>query len=493
MRTATAALILAAACLQAGQAPPAQPPNPPPGAAGKAPPGAAGQTPGGAGPAQPGAPSARPPVPGAPFQPNPAQAGPVPPGSAQPGPPVNLTLEMALGLARAYSQQFLSAGIAAQLAHEDRVQAKAAFFPTLNAFNQYIYTEGNGTPSGVFVANDGVHVYNEQAVVHAELLSVTRRAEYQRAIAAEAAARARVEIAARGLIATVAQDYYAVVIAQRRQANARRSLDEAARFLDITEKQERGGEAAHADVVKAQLQYQQRQRDVADADTNLQKARIALGVILFPSLEQPYDVADDLRPDLPLPPLDEIRSHALANSPDLRAAESALQQAGYGIKAARGAYYPSLVVDYFYGIDANVFGITGPDERHNLGSVVQATVNVPVWNWGATRSKVRQAELQQRQAQYDLTFTQRQLQVNISAFYLEAQAARAQLESLRSSLELATESLRLTVLRYQGGEATALEVADAQTTLVQARNAYDDGLARYRIALVELQTLTGRF
>lgn len=343
------------------------------------------------------------------------------------------------------------------------------------------------------MANDGVHVYNEQAVVHAELLSVTRRAEYQRAIAAEAAARARVEIAARGLIATVAQDYYAVVIAQRRQANARRSLDEAARFLDITEKQERGGEAAHADVVKAQLQYQQRQRDVADADTNLQKARIALGVILFPSLEQPYDVADDLRPDLPLPPLDEIRSHALANSPDLRAAESALQQAGYGIKAARGAYYPSLVVDYFYGIDANVFGITGPDERHNLGSVVQATVNVPVWNWGATRSKVRQAELQQRQAQYDLTFTQRQLQVNISAFYLEAQAARAQLESLRSSLELATESLRLTVLRYQGGEATALEVADAQTTLVQARNAYDDGLARYRIALVELQTLTGRF
>jgi hypothetical protein len=56
---------------------------------------------------------------------------------------------MALGLARAYSQQFLTAGIAAQLAHEDRVQAKAAFFPTLNAFNQYIYTQGNGTPSGV--------------------------------------------------------------------------------------------------------------------------------------------------------------------------------------------------------------------------------------------------------------------------------------------------------------------------------------------------------
>jgi hypothetical protein len=83
------------------------------------------------------------------------------------------------------------------------VQARAALFPSLNALNQYIYTQGNGTPTGVFVANNGVHIYNEQAVVHAELFSVTRRAEYQRTIAAEAVARARQDVAARGLIATV--------------------------------------------------------------------------------------------------------------------------------------------------------------------------------------------------------------------------------------------------------------------------------------------------
>jgi outer membrane protein TolC len=49
----------------------------------------------------------------------------------------------------------------------------------------------------------------------------------------------------------------------------------------------------------------------------------------------------------------------------------------------------------------------------------------------------------------------------------------------------------LTLLRYEAGEATALEVVDAQNTVTQARNAYDDGLGRYRIAIVTLQTLTG--
>jgi outer membrane protein TolC len=48
-------------------------------------------------------------------------------------------------------------------------------------------------------------------------------------------------------------------------------------------------------------------------------------------------------------------------------------------------------------------------------------------------------------------------------------------------------------LRYQGGEATALEVVDAQNTLVMARNNYDDGEARYRLAIANLQTVTGTF
>jgi outer membrane protein TolC len=60
-------------------------------------------------------------------------------------------------------------------------------------------------------------------------------------------------------------------------------------------------------------------------------------------------------------------------------------------------------------------------------------------------------------------------------------------------MELSQDGLRLTLLRYQAGESTILEVADAQSTLVQARNAYDDGLVRYRLALANLQTLTGAF
>jgi outer membrane protein TolC len=275
--------------------------------------------------------------------------------------------------------------------------------------------------------------------------------------------------------------------------NARRNLEDARNFEDITRKQEQGGEAARADVVKAQFTRTQRERELGEAQTNVEKAKLALAVLLFQDLDQAFAVVDDLQAETPVAAPPEIRQQAVAASPDIRAAQSGIQQAGFGIKAARAGYLPTFSIDYFYGIDAHQYAVHDPDGNRNLGNVVQGTVTVPVWNWGSTRSKVRQAELQRQQAELDLRFAQRQIDANTSAFYLEAQAARAQIQSLRASGDLAEESLRLTLLRYQAGEATALEVVDAQSTAADARNAYDDGLARYRLAQGNIEILTGRY
>jgi outer membrane protein TolC len=414
--------------------------------------------------------------------------------------PPSITVEDALVRARQYGGQIQSATFAVQQAKQDTVQARAARLPTLNAFNQFIYTEGNGTPSGVFVANDGVHIYNEQAVIHQELLSLVRRGELDRALAAEAIASAKVEVAARGLAATVIQDYYAIVSAQRHAANAQTSVRESEHFFDITQKQERRGEVARADVVKAQIDLQQRRRDVAETQLAIQKAKIALAVLIFPDYRADYSVVDDLAQPRVLPPAGEAVAQATATSPDVKVAQAGIRQAGFDVAVARYQYLPSFGLDFFYGIDANQFAVRthfpaepglDPTSRKNLGYAAQATLNIPVWNWGATRSKVKQAQLKRDQARLDLSVAQRALQSNIAATYAEAQLAQTQLESLTSSNQLAAESLRLTLLRYQAGEATALEVVDSQNTVVQARNAYDDGLARVRIALANLQVLTG--
>ena len=419
------------------------------------------------------------------------------------GAPVTITLQDALERARSNNPQYRSALTDLGLAREDRVQARAALLPNLNYDTSFIYTEGTGPlpvacanptlgcPTSRFIANNGVHEYISQGNAH-EALSLTNFADYRRSSAALAQARAKAEIAARGLVVTVTQSYYGLVVTERKYATAQRAAAEAARFLDISQKLENGGEVAHADVVKARIQAQQQQRDLQETQLGMERSRLDLAVLLFPDFNQNFAIVDDLQTPEPLPNFAEVEAAGKKNNPDLRAALAAFQAAKHEVTAAWGGLLPSLSLDYLYGIDSNQFALKTNGVR-NLGYSTVASLQIPIFSWGSDRSKLKQAELRRDQAHLELTFAQRELLSHLRQFYSEAETSRQEMESLASSAELAADSMRLTTLRYQAGESTVLEVVDAQNTLTQARNAYDDGQARFRVAVANLQTLTGNF
>jgi len=412
-------------------------------------------------------------------------------GGSQPA-TVVLTLADALERARANSPQFQAAVTELGLAREDRYQARAALLPGVDYNNAFTYTQGNGTSTGRYIGANGVHEYVSQGVAH-EVIGAAQVLDYQRAAAVHALAKARAEIATRGLTVTVVQSYFGLLATQTRTINAERAFNEGQHFLELSRKLGEGGEVAHSDTIKAQIQANDLKRAWQEAKLTEQNARLALAVLLFPNFFQDFTLANDLATMPALPPMNELQTMAAKNNPELQAAFAALAVANKQVGVAKAGYLPSLSVDMFYGIDANQFAKRAPDGTQNLGYAGIATLNIPVWNWGATQSKVRQAELLRHQAQVELSAAQRQALADLQSFYSEAQLAYDQLQMLKQTTELAEQSLRLTTLRYQGGEATALEVVDAQNTLTAAGNSYHDGEARYHVALANLQTLTGAF
>jgi len=403
--------------------------------------------------------------------------------------PLRLTLEDALARARKNSTQFQAAQTDAAIARQDRYQAAAALLPSVAYNNQAIYTKVNrGNP--IFIANNGAHEYLSQANVH-ESIDLASISGFRRASAASALAKARAEIASRGLVVTVVQSYYSVAAAQLKLEVAKKTGDEGDRFLKLTQELENGGEVAHSDVIKAELQTQDRHRQLLEAQLGLLNARLDFAVLIFPDFNDNFELAEDLHASAPLPTLAEVQQRAARDNPDVRAAVAAVQQAGHEVTGARGGYLPSLSLDYWYGIDAQQFAVNGPGGVSNLGSAAAATLNIPIWNWGATQSRIKQAELRRAQAQRELSLAQRKLIAEIKSLYAEADTALNELSGLSRGAELSGEGLRLTTLRYKGGEATVLEVVDAQSTFAQANAAYQDGAVRYRVALANLQTLTG--
>jgi outer membrane protein TolC len=433
---------------------------------------------------------------------------PVPPLLAHPeapgAPPATITLQDALQRARQNETQFQAAVADAAVAREDRAQAKAGLLPAFSATTQYLGnqpTPDNVNPNGRFVSLDGVNMYRAWAVMRQDLSpGVFMRTPLRKAEAAEAMAAARLEIAQRGLAVTVTRNYYGLVAAQRKYATAQLAAQQADRFLENVRRQEQLGQVARSDVLKADIQHETQQQGFREATLAMDNARLALAVLLSPTLDENFSVVDDSQAVPALPPFGDIRTMAERGNPDLRLAGETLRAAGQDVRAAKNAFLPSLVVDAVYGIEANEFALHSRIAAQpelgvlpNLGYFVTVNLSVPLWDWGGLRSKLHQSETRERQAQTTLSQTQRQLVSNLYSKYNETLTARASTDNLRRIVDLASESLRLLVLRYQAGESTILEVVDGQNTLIQARNAADDAETRYRVALADLQTLTGPF
>lgn len=412
-----------------------------------------------------------------------------------------LTLDEAIARASANEPAFAAAAAELKVAALERKIARAALLPTATYHNQAIYTEPNGVPASrigqttgapapIFIANNAVREYASQGVFD-EKLGLGQVGAIRLADANAARAQAELEVTRRGLVTTVVSLFYGAGAGGGKIAVAQQALDEANHFVDITKKREAAREAAHADVLKAQLQQQQRQRDLLDAQLAADKARTELAVLLYPDPSTPFTLAPQTAPPV-LPDREAIQQGAANGNPELRSALASVQINQADTYTARAALLPQLALNATYGIDATNFGVNGPDGIHNLGYSLSAQLDIPVWDWLATERKVKQAKLRQGAAKIALTAAQRRLLANVAEFYAEASTADRQLASLSQSVVTARQSLDLTHLRYVDGESSALEVVDAEAALTSAQNAEIDGRTRYELALASLQTLTGK-
>jgi outer membrane protein TolC len=419
------------------------------------------------------------------------------PGTA----PVVITLEEAIKRAQTSDPAYAAAAAEGGATALDRSIARNGMLPGVVYHNQALYTQPNGLvnqagqgvaaqPAPRFIANNAVREYASQVSIN-ETLGLAGVAGVRHADAVAAQAAAELEIARRGLVAGVTEMFFASIAADRKLAVAERGRQEAADFTRLTQEREQAREAAHADVVKAQIEEQQRDRDLDDAQVAAEKARLELGVLLFADPRTPYT----LQPPGDRPALgtrEDAEQAAAKNNPELKSALAALDASKADVLGARAAYLPDLGLNVTYGIDAPQVAFDGPDRVKNLGYSASLTLDIPVWDWLSTEHRVKQSEIRRDAAATALTAAQRRLIADIDEAYSEAAAAQGQLDSLDQSVADAAESLRLTKLRYTAGEATVLEVVDAQNEYVTMQNAREDGQVRFQTALANLATLTGK-
>lgn len=414
--------------------------------------------------------------------------------------PNTLTRDEAVRLALAQTSAFQTAKYAELIAAEDVKQARAAFLPKITVPSTLIYNSPTlgmvapGTPRSdrfSFISANAVAEYQALIGASGDIdLNGRLRAALSRSVALLEAAKAGTEIARRTLIQAVDDAYYGLALAIAKRRASELSLNATEEFARITDLMFNAGEVAQVDSIRAKLQAASRRDDLEQARVTEAVAAGALRVLVGYDFANPIGVLD-LTAGVPnLAEVDRFRAASITLRPELTQLDAERRAAQQEVKAARGERLPQLSYSINAGFDSNSLK---PDPLHDHSGVL-ATVNltIPIFDWGASRSREQQARLRLQSFESERNLALRNLTSQFYAARAQALAAAARYQLLSASVSDAERNVQASIARYRGGEAPFIEVSDAFSTLASQRAALYQALFDYQSAKARLAQATGQ-
>ena len=408
-----------------------------------------------------------------------------------------LTIDEALRLANAQVSIVQAAVINERIAAEDVRQAQAAFLPKVSAPLSYIYTSPTlGLPPGEprvqsFIANNAISEYEALVNVSGDLDVAGRlRATLARNRALLAAARAGTEVAKRALAQAVIEAYYGLALATAQRRGAETNLKAADEFEHITSLLLSGGEVAAVDLTRAQLQTIARRDELEKARVNEEVADGGLRILIGYQFNSPFNTSELITSAPQNAEYQQFKAEDVSRRPEFIQFEQQFRAAREEVRIARADRLPSLSYSINGGFDSD--SLKAPRLKEHTGAAAQISLNIPIFDWGASKSREQQARLRADLAENEKTLAQRQFTQQFYAARAQAASAATRMSLASAGVTKAQDNLAASIARYRAGEAPIVEVTDAQTTLVEQRSALYQASYDYQVALARLKQATGQ-
>lgn len=400
-----------------------------------------------------------------------------------------LTLQDCIRLAESAPSPVSIARQEHEIAAREISQARAGFLPQSQLVNGVTYNSPLLYNRELFslLPLNGIREY-------AFLLNVSQEFDTSGRLRAEMSkARISQELAATGIVLTkrdlkraVTASYYHALLTRRIVRIVQEALLEGQSFEKRTRLLFEGGEAAQADVIKASAQAALLQQALNAAQLDEKLAEQELASFWTRDVAQPLALADVFDETPPAPEVESGQPAPFLKRPEFSLFDAQRRGFQADAKRARASLLPQLGVAFQYGIDSTAVRI------HDRGYAAFVNLTLPVFDWNKARSAVQQARLKEQQTEQARAMSER-------AFSKEYQNALTRVRQLFEQIsltlrqaKLAEDDLRLSRIRYEGGEGSALDVVTAQNQLAQARTNYYTTIANYLNAKADLEVASGR-
>ncbi len=406
-----------------------------------------------------------------------------------------LSLSDAVDLAVKQASSFRGSQIGERIAAEDVTQAKATFYPKFEVKPNYIFTSPSLGPVRPrlpsYLGANAINEIQGLVVAAGELdTSGKLKATLRRNQALLESARAGTAVARRDLVQGVSDAYYALALATVKRGGAEKNLASAEEFENNTKLQLDAGEVAPVDFVRAQLQTAVRRDELeqarSDEAVNASGLRQLIGYAFTDAVS-----VHDLMTQVPVDnEIERFAETAIATRPEFAQFEADRKASEADIDSAKAERKPQFTYSLSTGLITDSLAPSHIKDR--LGVQVNVGVTIPIFDWGAARSRETQARLRLQQTENTRQMAERLFAQAFFTARTQAMSARTRIRLIAAAIPLAEANVSASTARYRAGEATIVEVTDAQNTLITQRSALYQAIYDYQTARSRLMRASGQ-
>jgi cobalt-zinc-cadmium efflux system outer membrane protein len=271
---------------------------------------------------------------------------------------------------------------------------------------------------------------------------------------------------------------YTILLEERRADISRRSVEITGRLHELLAQRSELGESSPLEVMKARTEWFTRRRELLDAEGATAAARSALRLFCGERIPEDFSLMDTLKGsramDLPSNLVERLRSR----NPLLIRAGIAVEEAEVRTEVAHKEVLP--VVDLFAGYET---------ELDRKSGSIGVGLAIPLWN--RNRGTIIAATAGQAVASAELRELARELETSLerasAAYGVALSAIRLHEEGWTDA---ARKSLEVVTFSFENGEASLLELLDAQRSYLSVGLAEAESWARLAVAQADIERLT---
>lgn len=279
--------------------------------------------------------------------------------------------------------------------------------------------------------------------------------------------------------------YFSLLLAIENKRVAQDNVNKYELFYNQAKAFYKIGMNPKVDVTIAQSNLSNAKLQLIQADNAVNLAVAKLNNVMGVPFIDKYDINERLE----YVPIDITLNKAIDiardSRPELKLAEIKVEGAKQTVKLVKKSYFPTLSVEGQYQRG-------GRHWNSNYGYSVGGYLTFPTVNGMRIRNEIKEAKYIYDKELANAQATQNAIYLEIQNAYLMLNEKKAQIPVAILQVKQAKENYELSYGRYKVGEASPIELRDAQVTYQEAQLAYYNTLYGYNSAKAELEKAIGK-